>query len=472
VSTPTAAIPGPTPSTTASAINDATIVALATPPGRGAIALVRLSGPRAHAIAGTVLRPWPIAPRHATRCAAVDARGTLLDRPVVIAYDAPRSKTGDPVVEITSHGGTIVPTSIVAALVAAGARPATPGEFTRRAVLNGRMDLAQAEAVGDLIDARSAAMQRSALHQMDGGLSRRVGALREALIGLDALLAYDIDFPEEDDGPIPPARVAAAAEHAAELLESIVAAGAAGELVRDGAVAVIAGAPNVGKSSLFNALLGRARALVTDRPGTTRDAIEAVIEPVGAPTPIRLVDTAGLREASDAIERLGIEVSLTYLGAAHVVLACGETAAGVADAVARIRPHTMAPIIGVRTKSDLAADPGRTRGSAAAGAPLLSVSAESGAGLRELGAALVTAIGTQRPALDAPVVLRARHHDALTRAAHELASFRDAWATRSIPTIVAAVHVRAAIGALDEIVGAISIDDVLDRVFREFCVGK
>ena len=449
------------------------------------------------AIAGAVLRPWPLTARRATRCAAVDAAGRLLDRPVVIAYDAPRSYTGDPVVEIATHGGTIVPTSIVAALVAAGARPATPGEFTRRAVLNGRMDLAQAEAIGDLIDARSAAMQRSALNQLDGGLSRRVHALREALVALEALLAYDIDFPEEDDGPIPPERVATAAEQAAHLLESLMDAGAAGELVREGAIAVIAGAPNVGKSSLFNALLGRARALVTDQPGTTRDAIEAVIEPAGAPAPIRLVDTAGLRESSDAVERLGIEVSLTYLGAAHAVLACGETGAGVADAIARVRPHTTAPIIGVRTKcdltnsdltnsdftnSDFTPESERDRDGIPAAVPLaavplpavplVSVSAESGAGLSELADTLVAAIGRQHPALDVPVVLRARHHHALTRAAHELASFRTTWAAQTIPTIVAAVHVRSAIAALDEIVGVIGIDDVLDRVFREFCVGK
>ena len=453
-------------------VNDATIVALATPPGRGAIALVRLSGPRAHAIAGAVIRPWPIPARHARLCSAVDAAGALLDRPVVTVFDAPRSYTGEPVVEIAAHGGTIVPTSVITALVAAGARPAEPGEFTRRAVLNGRMDLAQAEAVGDLVDARSSAMQRAAIHQLDGGLSRRIQALRDALIALEALLAYDIDFPEEDDGPVAPERVTEAARQAAERLDALSTMGEVGELVRDGAVAVIAGAPNVGKSSLFNALLGRARALVTDLPGTTRDAIEAVIEPAGSPVPIRLVDTAGLRESADAIERLGIEVSLRYLAGAHLVLACGDTLPAVSDAIDRIRPHTTARILGVRTKSDLTDTSDMDANGHRPDPSLIAVSAETGTGLHALLDAIGVALRAQLPALDAPVILRARHREALATARTELARFREAWTGHTVPAVIAAGSVRGAIAALDGIIGAVGLDEVLDRVFRDFCVGK
>lgn len=456
-------------------INDDTIVAVATPPGRGALAIVRLSGPRAHAIAGAVVRPWPLAARAAHLCTAIDAAGTLLDRPVVTTYDAPRSFTGEPVVELATHGGSIVPAAVMAACVAAGARPAAPGEFTRRAVLNGRIDLPQAEAIGDLVDARSMAMGRAAIHQMDGGLSRRVSTLRDALIALDALLAYDIDFPEEDDGPIPPEHVAAAAQHAGELLESLVAAGAAGELSRDGVVVVIAGAPNVGKSSLFNALIGRARALVTALPGTTRDAIEAVIEPPGSPLPLRLADTAGLRDAQDPVEQLGVAMSHRYLDGAHVALACADSTDALAAAVQLVRARTAAPVVAVRTKSDLMpAHEHPTAPLPAGDVPAVAVSAETGAGLAELVAAIIAAVGTQLPppALDHPLILRERHRAALDMAAAELAAFREAWSARTVPALVAAVHVRSAIAALDEIIGAVSIDDVLDRVFRDFCVGK
>jgi tRNA modification GTPase len=423
-------------------------------------------------------------------CAALDSEDQVLDRPVVTAYAAPRSYTGEDVVELTTHGGVVAPASILSALVAAGARPALPGEFTRRAVLNGKMDLAQAEAVGDLIDARSAAMQRSAIAQLDGGLSRRVSALRDAVLEVEALVAYDIDFPEEDDGPISRERVSQAAERAESQIAGLLATVPAGELVRFGAVVVIAGAPNVGKSSLFNALLGRSRALVSDTPGTTRDAIDALVEPEGAPFPLRLVDTAGLRESADVLERLGIEVSERSLVDAHVVLACGETAAGIATAVERIRPHTSAPIIEVWTKCDKG-QPSERTGSAkskrsardsvayrGANSPatihIVSVSAETGFGLRALLDEVVAVVAARwgSPSPELPLVMRIRQRMALERAAEELSLFRAAWAAGSLPAVVAAVHLRAAASALEEIIGAVGVDDVLDRVFAEFCVGK
>ena len=438
---------------------------MATPPGRSAIAMVRLSGPRALDIAGAVLTPWPIATRKARRLSARDpGTGDLLDRPVVTVYEAPDSYTGEHIVEIATHGGAAAPAAVLVALVAAGARPARPGEFTRRAVLHGKLDVAQAEAIADLIDARSSAMRRSALAQLDGGLSERVAALREAVLGVEALLAYDIDFPEEDDGPISRDRIAAAAGTAAGVIDRLAAGAVVGELVREGAVVVIAGAPNAGKSALFNALLGSARALVTEVPGTTRDAIEAVLDPSGAerPYPLRLVDTAGLRETTDVVERLGIEVSERYLRGAHVVLACGESEAAVADAVARVAPLTDARVLGVRTKSDL----GWT------GGPALTVSALTGDGLGALLAEIYAAVATLVPYdPDVPAVMRERHRQALGRAAAEMAAFRTALGAE-IPATIAAVHLRAAVGALDELIGVVRTDDVLDRVFADFCIGK
>lgn len=439
-------------------LSDDTIAALATPPGRGALALIRLSGPRAWEIAESVLTPWPLTPRRATLVSVRDpSTAEVLDRPIATAYEAPHSFTGEHAVEITTHGGVIVPAAVLAALVAAGARPALGGEFTRRAVLNGKLDLAQAEAIGDLVDARSPSAQRAALSQLDGGLSRRIAALRTALLDTEALIAYDIDFPEEDDGPIPRERVARSAATAAASLGQLLATAPIGELVREGALVVIAGPPNAGKSSLFNALLGRARALVTEVPGTTRDAIEALVEPAGAAFPLRLVDTAGLRETADTVERLGIEVSERYLRDAHAVLACGETAPALAETVALVHALTPAPVVPVRTKADLHG---------------VGVSAETGYGLRELLDEVYQVVGSKPCDPDTPIVTRARHRASLTAAAAELRQFQDAWAAGAVPAVIAAVHLRSAVHALEEIIGAVDTEDILDRLFAEFCVGK
>jgi tRNA modification GTPase len=444
---------------------------VATAAGRSAIATVRVSGPRALEIAGAVLAPWPVEPRVARLVTARDPQTSeILDRPVVTVYQGPHSFTGEDVVEIDTHGGAVVPAGVVAALVGAGARPARAGEFTRRAVLHGRMDLAQAEAIGDLIDAGSAAMRRAALAQLDGGLSRRVTALRDAVLQVEALLAYDIDFPEEDDGPVARSRIEVAALAARSAIDRLGAGWRIGELVREGALVVIAGAPNVGKSSLFNALIGRARALVTDVPGTTRDAIEAVIEPTDAawPYPLRVVDTAGLRTTSDVVERLGIEVSERYLEGAHVVLACGETPAAVLDVVRRIQPITSGHVVPVLTKSDLHAQAEH----AEADADMVVVSAEAGEGLPALLAAIYRAVDV-RPLEDPdmPVVLRQRHLRSLGAASEEMQLFERALAS-DVPATVAAVHLRAAVGALDALIGVVRTDDILDRVFASFCIGK
>src|SRR5687767_10802678 len=331
-----------------------TIVALATPPGRSAIAVVRLTGPQSHDVAGRVTSPWPLPARVARLCTLRDpASGMLIDRGIVTAYPAGGSYTGEPMVEMATHGGHFVPARAMSALIRAGAREALPGEFTRRAVLNGKLDLVRAEAVGDLVDARSSLMHQAALAQLDGGLSRRIEELRRALIETEALIAYDIDFPEEDDGPIDQARILESCDAVLGQLRALISTAPAGELVREGAIIVLAGAPNAGKSSLYNALLGESRAIVTEIPGTTRDALEAMIDADG--WPLRLVDTAGLRESTDMLERLGIEASERYLARAHVVLACGETPDAIAAVTARVADATEAPIIGVYTKHDLVA---------------------------------------------------------------------------------------------------------------------
>lgn len=442
-----------------------TIVARATAPGRGALAVVRISGPAVPAIARALLDPHPDEPRRAVRTTVREAGGAVLDDAVAVRYAAPHSFTGEDLLEITTHGGLVVPAAVAAAALAAGAREATPGEFTRRAVLNGKLDLLQAEAIGDLIDARSSAAHRMALRQLDGGLSRRISALREHLLELEALLAYDIDFPEEDDGPVPRQRIAQATDDLLQSLGALLATGKRGTLVHEGALIVLAGAPNVGKSSLFNALLGEARAIVTDVPGTTRDAIEAVLD---LPRwPLRLVDTAGLRETSDEVERLGIEVSSRYAAQAAVVIACGDTPASLASAIAAVRERSAAPVVSVLTKADVAT-----------GEPPpdadVAVSAHTGSGLRRL-LELVEARITDshgEPSLDQPALTHVRHRAAVERAEAELRAFAESWRDDLLPATVAAVHVRAAGDALGELIGDVRVDDVLDVVFRRFCVGK
>jgi tRNA modification GTPase len=442
-----------------------TIVARATAGGRGALAIVRLSGPDVPTIARTLLDPWPEEPRRAIHAVARDASGAVLDDVIAVRYAAPRSFTGEELLEITTHGGPVAPAAVTAAAIAAGAREAQPGEFTRRAVLNGKLDLLQAEAIGDLIDARSSAAHRMALRQLDGGLSRRIETLRTELLELEALLAYDIDFPEEDDGPVPRQAIARASNELLVALDGLLATREQATLVHDGALVVLAGAPNVGKSSLFNALLGEARAIVTDVPGTTRDAIEAMLD---LPRwPLRLVDTAGLRNTVDVVERLGIEVSSRYTAEAAVVIVCGDTPASIAAAVEAVRNHSSSPMVVALTKADVASDVHP------AGVDV-AVSAHTGRGLTHL-LALVEERITQThgaPTLDEPALTHVRHRTAVGRAADELRAFAAAWQHDVLPATVAATHIRAAAESLAELIGVVRTDDVLDVVFRRFCVGK
>ena len=327
------------------------IAALATPPGRSALAVVRLSGRGCFEVAGRVIDGFQVEPSRTARLACFRAPGgEPIDRGLYTVFPGPASYTGDDLVELSCHGGLVAPAHLLAALHQAGARPAAPGEFTRRAVLNGKLDLVQAEAVGDLIDAVAPAQARSALRQLDGGLSRRLDDLRAALLDAEALLGYDIDFPEEDDGPIPPARIAAQLEALAATLEQLLVTAPSVERLRAGALVVLAGRPNVGKSSLFNALLGAERALVTEVAGTTRDAVEAPTDMLG--WPVRLVDTAGLWDAPGVIDRLGIAVSRRWLAGADLMLLCVEASRAPDDeerALAAERPAVV-----VRTKADLA----------------------------------------------------------------------------------------------------------------------
>ena len=448
---------------------DDTIVAIATPPGRGAIAIVRMSGRNATRILARVTTQFDIAtPRVAHLTPVHDpSDGTVLDEALITLFRGPNSYTGEDVVEVSVHGGAVVPTLVLRALINAGARQALPGEFTRRAVVNGRMDLLQAEAIADLIDARSRLAHRVAISQLDGALSRRAIELRERIVEIEALIAYDIDFPEEDEGSVDPGRLSEALGYALDALDELLATRESGEMLMEGALVVIGGAPNAGKSSLFNTLVGRERAIVTDIAGTTRDAIESLIEIRG--WPVRLVDTAGLRESSDVVERLGIEISERYLSSADVVLLCAEHANELVQLVQRMSALTPASVVPVLAKADLRSEAAEEH---IAGA--LPVSALTGDGVDAL-TERVTALLADRfgPAVEeAPVLTRERHRAAVDAARVELLAFREAWELNQVPSSVAAIHLHEAAHHLEELIGSIDVEDVLDRVFSTFCVGK
>jgi len=426
--------------------------------------VIRLSGRGAFTVAARALHPFhPDPPRTVRRVHVVHpATGVPLDDALAACFPGPRSYTGEDLVELSTHGGLLVPATAVAALVAAGARPARPGEFTRRAVVNGKLDLLQAEATADLIDAGAPAQARRALQHLDRGLSTRLDELRTELLELEALIAYEIDFPDEDEGPVAPERVVRAWRAARDRIARLLDTAPEGERLREGALLVIAGRPNAGKSSLFNALLGTERAIVTEVPGTTRDAVEAHAVLEGFP--FRLVDTAGLRESADRVERLGIEVSRKYLAAADLVLFCRDAGCEMRDPGSQeFLASCRAPVIDVVTKIDLTARP----------PDRLGVSVVTGEGLADLRRKLAEVAYGRLLALGdvEPVVTRARHRGALERALEEVDAFHTARES-GLDAAVAATHLRAAVGALDDLIGVVTPDDVLDRVFASFCVGK
>ena len=462
------------------------IVALATPPGRSAMAVVRASGRGVFEAAARVVKGFRVEPARQARLAAlVDAHG-LFDRAIYLTYLGPRSETGEDVVEIICHGGLSVPTRLVAALEKAGCRPAHPGEFTRRAVMHGKMDLLQAEGVADLVDAATPAQGRAAVLQLEGGLSQRIGKLRDGMVELLALLAYEVDFPGEDDGPIPRATLETTRATVLADVERLLATAPAAARLRAGALVVLAGPPNAGKSSLFNALLGTERALVTELPGTTRDAIEAHADFLGFP--VRLVDTAGLGEAVDRVDAMGQAVTRRFADGADLVLACAEAASrGVGTppplpGVAATTTGAPVPCLRVWTKADQVAGqhagPGSPQASdvAATDAPPpeeLTTSVVTGEGLDALKRAVVAQLFSRGAGFAdlEPGLTRERHRTALEQARVELAGAAPHLAAGGDP-VLAAHHVQAAVRALDALIGVVDVEEVLGRVFASFCVGK
>lgn len=431
-----------------------TIAAIATPPGRGAIGIVRVSGARAPDIARRLLGRVP-QPRVATLVAARDACGGLLDEGLALYFPAPHSYTGEPGFEFHGHGGPTVLQSVLSACLDGGARLAEPGEFTRRAFLNGKLDLAQAEGVADLIDAASREAARSALRSLQGEFSAAVDALVAQLVELRALTEAILDFPDEevemlhfDDALARLARVRAA-------LADVLAKSRQGSLLRTGIHVVLAGRPNVGKSSLLNRLAGEERAIVTPIAGTTRDALREPIQIEGVP--LVIIDTAGLRPSSDPVERLGIERTQRELERADIVIVIFE--AGEAHAPLEEVPAGTA-LIEVYNKIDLA--PGFVPPAGA-----VAVSAKIGAGIDALRHAILQAAGWSATG-ETAFLARERHLRALQGAAAHL----EAASREPQHWELFAEELRLAQTALAGITGEFTADDLLGEIFGRFCIGK
>jgi tRNA modification GTPase len=447
-----------------------TIAAVATPPGRGAIAIVRCSGPAARAIAARVFRGrGPLRNRVATYGEILDADGAVLDRGLAIAMDGPHTVTGEDVLELHVHGSPLIAGETLRSVVLAGARAAGPGEFTRRAFLNGKLDLSAAEAVADVIEAESRAAARAAQANLAGGLRAAIEGIRVPLVALLERLAGAIDYPDEVPEPTRD-EVRAGVAAAATALGDLVADWERGRLVREGVSLAIVGPPNAGKSSLLNGLLGEERAIVSDLPGTTRDVIEERFAIDGVV--VRVLDTAGLRAATaDPLELLGMARAQRVLAAAAVALVVVDGSVALdADAQAVLAATRERPRVVLFNKRDLGAAGFAERTAAEAGA--LHGSAYDPATLAAVRAAIAAA-GWHGEAIDLarPHLASARQADAVARAGEALAQAAATLAAAE-PLDLAAPDLLAAVAALGELTGAAATEALLDGIFARFCIGK
>jgi tRNA modification GTPase len=451
-----------------------TIVAPATPPGEGGVGIVRLSGPQAEAQLAAAFRgrilPAAMESHHLYHGRLCRRDGTSIDEVLTVIMRAPHSYTGEDVVEVHCHGGNQLLRNALDLFLAGGARLARPGEFTQRAFLNGRLDLAQAEAVAALISARSEQAARVALAQLDGRLSRQLQRFAAELRELLVLLEAYIDFPDDDLGHLDQATVTARAQAVQAAMSRLLLTFDAGRALREGVNVLILGRPNVGKSSLLNALLGEARAIVTEIPGTTRDTVEEQLVLGGFP--LRLIDTAGVRETRDAIEEEGVRRAREKVQSADLVLLVldGGQPLTAEDLMAMALAPTERTIL-VRNKSDL--PPALAAEELGAFINQVAVSVRSGSGLDALQAAVVAyfsgAGGSE--AADGVILTERRHREALGAALAALDRFLAAQAAAD-PLECLALELREALDALGQITGETTPDVILEQIFSRFCIGK
>ncbi|PIQ51235.1 MAG: tRNA uridine-5-carboxymethylaminomethyl(34) synthesis GTPase MnmE [Comamonadaceae bacterium CG12_big_fil_rev_8_21_14_0_65_59_15] len=459
------------------------IVAIATAPGRGAVGIVRVSGQGLLPLARVVCA-HPLKPREATYTAFLDADGAAIDHGLALFFPAPHSFTGEDVLELQAHGGTVVLQLLLARCLQAAAQPdsagqpllphlrlARAGEFSERAFLNDKIDLTQAEAIADLIDASTEAAARSASRSIEGAFSKQIHGLREALVHFRVLVEATLDFPEEDIDFLRQADALGQLGALQEQLAALLQQAHQGALLREGITVVIAGQPNAGKSSLLNALAGAELAIVTAVPGTTRDRVQQTIQIEGVP--LHVIDTAGLRDSNDEIEKIGIERAWDAIAQADAVLLLHDLTrlnatdyvaanADIVRAIAQKIPKNLS-LLEVWNKADVAPMPASMAG--------LAVSAKTGTGLDSLRRALLTIAGWQ-PAGQGTFMARARHVQALRRVERHLAQARSCLVSVAPALDVLAEELRLAQQALNDITGEFTSDDLLGTIFSSFCIGK
>ena len=451
-----------------------TIAAISTPPGAGAIGILRLSGPRAAEIAERCFQPLgrkalrEYNPRELVYGSLLDSGGQAIDRVLCTYSLGPSSYTGEDTAEFHCHGSPMVLTLGLEALFAQGARQARAGEFTRRAFLNGRLDLAQAEAVGDLLEARSREGARHAAGQLAGALSRRIGGVYSALLDVMAHFHAVLDYPDEDIDPFRLETLDEALAAQEGELNALLSACGRAKLLREGASCVIVGRPNVGKSTLLNAMVGYERAIVTDIPGTTRDTVEERCELGGVP--LRLIDTAGLRDTDDPVEKLGVQRSRTAMEEAGLILVLMDSSqtAGEEDFLLLREAMDLAPTILVWTKGDLPSAPVPFVYMELP--PAVTVSARAG-DLNQLCGEIARAFPRDSQSGYGQLLTNARQEEAARRARDAVCRARAALAAGVTPDALL-TDVEEALSALGELTGQSVREDVTDRIFERFCVGK
>ena len=438
------------------------IAAIATAPGRGGVGIVRLSGAELKSwiqpLTGHAPSAQFAAPRVATLTSFMDTAGQAIDEGLLIYFAGPNSFTGEDVIELHGHGGPVVMQLLLARCLDLGARLAEPGEFTRRAFINGKLDLAQAEAVADLINASTATAARSAVRSLQGDFSRAIDALMDPLIELRALTEATLDFPEEEVDFLKSIQAEARLQNICSALARVQASARQGKLLHDGLTVVLIGQPNVGKSSLLNALAGEDLAIVTPVAGTTRDVVRAHLQIEGVP--LHVIDTAGLHDTTDEVERLGIERTWKEIEKADVAVLLTDAQHGLTSAEATIMdrlPEGMTRVT-VQNKIDL--------GTAVSTADALQISAKTGTGIDALRTKLLEIAGWQPG--ESLFIARERHLRALSDAAEHLAT-----ATAALPALeIFAEELRLAHKALQSITGEYTPDDLLGAIFSKFCIGK
>ena len=456
---------------------DDTIAAVATPVGMGGIGIIRLSGPRSVEIATHLFRPRHASPPFKSHYLyygeIIDPHTEdVIDEALLSFMAKPQSYTREDVVELNCHGGYLVLREVLSLVVQAGARLAEPGEFTKRAFLNGRLDLAQAEAVVDLIESKSTIHLRHAASQLQGMLSQEINTLKKALLELCSSLEVSIEFPDEDLEPDSPAQLITSIDHLMSQIKQLLHTYAEGKLYREGVSAIIAGKPNAGKSSLFNVLLGEERTIVTPVPGTTRDFIEELITVNNIP--FRIIDTAGLRDPEDAIEEAGVRKTKDKLNQADLILLVIDGSVDHDDRLASLLPEIqMSKVVVICNKVDLPRKVTRDKLQRCfPESRIVATSALYKSGIEELKEAITSLMTTNFPSLPAhTVITNLRHKIALEKTVEALKEAREGL-HKKIPPEFTAADLQTALHCLGEITGHTSGEEVLDHIFSRFCIGK